>query len=66
MENQYFKDALGNFVTDFHYGGAIRHLVDHGYDTDRIIREFHYPLSRETIDKIISDYKKSCEHNTNS
>ena len=61
MENQYFNEALGNFVTDFGYGGAIRHLVDHGYDTDKIIREFHYPLSRDAIDKIVTDYKKSKE-----
>jgi hypothetical protein len=59
MANSFFNEALGNFVTDFNYGGAIRHLVDHGYDTDKIIREFHYPLSRETIDKIVEEYKKS-------
>ena len=59
MANSFFNEALGNFVTDFNYGGAIRHLVDHGYYTDKIIREFHYPLSRETIDKIVEEYKKS-------
>ena len=59
MANSFFNEALGNVVTDFNYGGAIRHLVDHGYDTDKIIREFHYPLSRETIDKIVEEYKKS-------
>jgi hypothetical protein len=59
MANSFFNEALGNFVTDFNYGGAIRHLVDHGYDTDKIIREFQYPLSRETIDKIVEEYKKS-------
>lgn len=63
MENQYFNEALHNFVQDFAYGGAIRHLVDLGYDTDRIIREYQYPLSRETIDKMVKDYvkrKKDC------
>lgn len=53
MENQYFNQALQNFVQDFAYGGAIRHLVDLGYDTDRIMKEYHYPLSRDTIDKIV-------------
>ena len=32
MENQYFNESLQNFVRDFAYGGAIRHLVDLGYD----------------------------------
>ena len=58
MENPYFAEALGNFTRDFAYGGAIRHLVDSGYDADRIIREFDYPLSRETIEKMVEDYKK--------
>ena len=26
MENQYFNESLQNFVRDFAYGGAIRHL----------------------------------------
>lgn len=54
----YFEESLSNFTKDFAYGGAIRHLVDHGYDVDRIIKEFHYPLSRESIEKIVQDYKK--------
>ena len=62
MENQYFNEALHNFVQDFAYGGAIRHLVDLGYDTDRIIKEYHYPLSRETIDKIVRYHIKSKEN----
>ncbi len=53
--NQYFNEALGNFTRDFAYGGAIRHLVDRGYTIDMIIKEFNYPLSRETIQKIIDD-----------
>lgn len=58
MENQYFNEALQNFVQDFAYGGAIRHLADLGYDTDRIIKEYHYPLSRDTIDKIVKEHLK--------
>ncbi len=58
MENSYFNEALSNFAKDFAYGGAIRHLVDKGYTADRIIREFHYPLSRETIEKMVADYQK--------
>ncbi len=59
MENSYFNDALSNFTKDFAYGGAIRHLVDKGYSAERIIREFKYPLSRESIEKTVADYQKS-------
>ena len=54
----YFEEALSNFTKDFAYGGAIRHLVDHGYTVDRIIKEFHYPISRESIEKIVDNYQK--------
>lgn len=63
MENQYFNEALQNFVRDFAYGGAIRHLVDLGYDTDRIIKEYRYPLSRNSIDKIVQEHLKKKEQN---
>ena len=56
MENSYFNEALSNFAKDFAYGGAIRHLVDKGYTADRIIREFHYPISRESVEKIVEDH----------
>ena len=62
MENEYFQEALHSFTVDFGYGGAIRHLVDRGYDTDKIIREFHYPLSRETIDRIVQEHRKKLEN----
>lgn len=55
-DNDIFNEALHNFTTDFAYGGAIRHLVDRGYTADQIIREFKYPLKRETIEKMVNDY----------
>ena len=61
MEEQsqgYFEEALSNFTKDFASGGAIRHLVDHGYTVDRIIKEFQYPISRESIEKIVNQYLK--------
>lgn len=61
MENSYFHEALSNFTKDFAYGGAIRHLVDKGYTAERIIREFHYPLSRESIEKMVDDYRRQKE-----
>ena len=61
MENSYFHEALSNFTKDFAYGGAIRHLVDKGYTAERIIREFHDPLSRESIEKMVDDYRRQKE-----
>ena len=54
----YFEEALSDFVRNFAYGDAIRHLVDKGYTTERIIREFHYPISEEAIDKIVRERLK--------
>ena len=59
MENSYFNEALSNFAKDFAYGGAIRHLVDKGYTAERIIREFHYPISRESGEKIVEDHLRN-------
>lgn len=58
MENSYFNEVLSNFTKDFAYGGAIRHLVDKGYTAERIIKEFNYPLSRESIEKMVNDYSQ--------
>lgn len=63
MENSYFNEALSNFAKDFAYGGAIRHLVDKGYTAERIIREFCYPLSDESIKKMVNDYLKTKDRN---
>lgn len=60
-EQDYFKEALGNFIRNFAYGDEIRKLVRRGYDADRIIREMDYPLSRATIEKMVEDAKKDSE-----
>lgn len=52
----YFEDALRNFVQDFQYGGAIRHMVDRGYTVDRIIRSGEVSLPREKIEEIVEQY----------
>lgn len=58
IDHGYFEEALSNFTKDFAYGGAVRHLADHGYTADMIIREFNYPISRESIEKIIDRHLK--------
>lgn len=50
-----FAQALSNFTKNFAYGDAIRHLVDKGYTTNRIIREFNYPITRQTIDGYVTE-----------
>ncbi|MCR4657058.1 MAG: hypothetical protein K5770_12650 [Lachnospiraceae bacterium] len=57
-KKDYFGEALQNFSRDFAYGGAIRHLVDKGYDADKIIREMKYPLPREAIEKMVEEAVK--------
>ena len=53
---EYFEEALQNFVQDFQYGGAIRHMVDRGYTVDQIIRSGEVSLPREKIEKIVEQY----------
>lgn len=53
-----FQQALSNFVKNFGYGDAIRHLFRRGYSIDRILREFDYPYSREELEKIRRDMDK--------
>ena len=60
-DEKYFQEALSNFTKDFAYGGAIRHLLDRGYSVERIIREFKYPITEESIRKIAADYEKDKE-----
>lgn len=57
----YFESALSDFVQNFAYGDAIRHLVEKGYTADRIEKEFQYPISRERLDKIVEGYLKDKE-----
>ncbi len=51
-----FEESLQNFTRDFAYGGAIRHLADHGYSAERILKEYKYPLSLDSVQRIIDDY----------
>ena len=51
-----FEESLQNFTRDFAYGGAIRHLADHGYTAEQILKEYRYPLSLETVRKIMDEH----------
>ncbi|MBR6451231.1 MAG: hypothetical protein IKS87_00875 [Lachnospiraceae bacterium] len=60
-DRSYFKEALGDFIRNFAYGDEIRKLVRHGYDADRIIKEMAYPLSDETIAKMVERARQELE-----
>ncbi len=52
-KNQYFNQALSNFVHDVASGGAIRHLADSGYTVKQISEKLSYPVSLEQIGKTV-------------
>ena len=53
MENSYFQKALSNFTTDFAVGGTIRALADKGLNVNEIYDRLDYPVSRETVGKLV-------------
>jgi uncharacterized phosphosugar-binding protein len=54
----YFEEALHDFVQNFAYGDAIRHLVDRGYTVDQIMRSGEVDISREQVEKVVTRYLK--------
>ncbi len=48
-ENQYFQKALGDFVQEAAYGGAVRHLTDKGYTVKQIMEQLDFPAPYEKV-----------------
>lgn len=48
MEN-YFRDALHNFVFEEAGGGAIRHLANRGYTSKKIAESLSFPIPYEKV-----------------
>lgn len=48
----YFEEALSNFVSDFNYGGAIRHLTDLGYSAASIKKKLKIPFDTARIQEV--------------
>ena len=48
----YFEEALSNFVSDFNYGGAIRHLTDLGYSAASIKQKLKIPFDTARIQEV--------------
>lgn len=51
-----FNEALGNFITDFAGGGAVRHLADTGLTVSEIMSQLDYPLPKEKVASIVWDH----------
>lgn len=58
MGQGYFEKALQDFVSDFGYGGAIRHMLNRGYTVDQIVKSGEVKLSRERIEEIAEKHLK--------
>ncbi len=57
MENQnYFNQALSNFMFDVASGGAIRHLADLGYTVDQIRKHLDFPTPYDRIQKTVWEH----------
>lgn len=48
-KQDYFQDALQDFVKNFAWGGTIEHLLDNGYTIDRMLKEKRIVMPREQI-----------------
>ncbi len=57
-DDNYFQDALFDFVHDAASGRAIRHLVDAGYTTAQIMKELDYPTPFVKIQHTVTRYLK--------
>ncbi len=55
MEN-YFREALHNFIFDEAGGGAIRHLADRGYTARQIADSLSFPVPYETVRESVTKY----------
>ncbi len=51
-----FNEALGNFITDFAGGGAVRHLASQGLTVSEITEQLDYPLPKAKVAKLVWQY----------
>lgn len=53
----YFTDALSNFTTEVAYKDSIHRLYDKGLSVDDIIKNCTYPVNKEIVLSVISEYE---------
>lgn len=63
MSEDIFRKCLSQFARNFAYGDAVRHLYDRGYTTERIMKEFQYPYTKEELEKIREELETRWDHN---
>lgn len=56
--NQYFQEALSDFVYDAACGRAIRHLADTGYTTAQIVNQLNYPTPFAKVQHTVTRHFK--------
>lgn len=56
QQGEQFKKALSNFVNDFSYGGAVRHLADQGLTVTEMIERLGGGLSKKIIADMVWQY----------
>lgn len=56
---QYFQEALSDFMYDAASGGEIRHFVDLGYSVEQIMKQISFPTARSRVEKTV--YRYLCE-----
>ena len=55
-EQEYFKNALSNFMFEASSGGAIRHLADLGYTVKQISKKLEFPTPYERVRKTVWEH----------
>ena len=60
MENNFFYDALHNFIFEEAGGGAVRHLADRGCTAKQILESLTFPLSYEKVREALTKHLLAC------
>lgn len=55
-ENNYFNEALSNYINDFANSGAIKHYVDLEYSIEEIIKNLDFKISKDKVAKCVYNY----------
>lgn len=55
-QQEYFQQALSNFMFDVASGGAIRHLADLGYTVEQIRKHLDFPTPYDRIQKTVWEH----------
>lgn len=62
MPEDIFHQCLASFARDFAYGDAIRHLYRRGFSTERIMRDYDYPYTKEELEDIRKAVQEENRH----